>query len=94
MSGTRRRTQMTQKGFVRNCFIRPRPNSLVIGHETSEMEMMFKFDSDDTLIPCLEGYAIIPLEDYLELTGKTIYIPSPTSQDGITGNHIEGYSGE
>jgi hypothetical protein len=84
---------VSEKGFVRNCFVRPRLNSATAGSAMADTSTMFQFNSDLTLMACLDGYAIIPLEEYEELIGKKISLPTPTGENGFTGNRIHGYLG-
>ena len=51
---------MNKKPFVTNCLLVPRPQDKV----------MFELDVDKDIIhPFLDGYAIIPLEKYLNQSG-------------------------
>ena len=48
-------------GFVHNC--------LTVRREGDKSAHMFKQLGDDSLTACLNGYAIIPMEEYAKLTG-------------------------
>ncbi len=54
----------TSDSFLRSCFIKPRPNS-----ENDPMFVVSRFGT--RIIARLDGYAIIPMEEYKALTAKT-----------------------
>lgn len=51
-----------EKGFVINCLINPREEDCPLFHDPN---------NDGTLVAKLDGYAIIPIEEYEELVAKT-----------------------
>ena len=50
--------------YVVNCFIKPRYKY------NKNATALFSRDGDKTIRAHLNGYAIVPVEEYLELTGK------------------------
>jgi len=50
--------------YVHNCIIKPRYR------HSKNATALFSRDGDKTIRAHLNGYAIVPVEDYLELTGK------------------------
>ena len=58
------------KGYLRNCFMMSCKNSTayVCGSPVPVSEAMFVQRWDGVIVPQLDSYAIVPLEEYNELT--------------------------
>ena len=53
--------QQKKNGFVINCFVKAKPNETEL--------VLFNEDKNGVVTAWLDGYAIVPIEEYYELTG-------------------------
>jgi hypothetical protein len=54
--------KLADGSYVHNCYLE--------GRDSDPAEFMFKQNADDSISAFLNGYAIIPIETYEELSGK------------------------
>ena len=69
--------------YVVNCIIKPRYR------HSKNATALFSRDGDKTIRAHLNGYAIVPVEDYLELTGKDMTYLAKIKQAEIDLGEVE-----
>ncbi len=65
---------MTKDSYVRNCLLEPREG---------EKYLFLGRGEDDEIVARLDGYAVIPIERYLNLTGESLPLGHAEKSDGM-----------
>jgi len=56
--------------FVRNCLLQPRVIGEVVAGKVTQTDRLFREDEEGRVIATLDGYAVVPVEEWARLSTK------------------------